>query len=136
MSGKWLRGGCIAAAFFMAAVLLAGAHDIGKINDVPHWFHKVEHFFYYGVMTLLLAHGLGRRWFWLALVFVPLVGALDEWHQIYVPRRNASVWDFAVDAIAAAVAVWAYYRWAASADTSAEMRGKRKEERGEGERER
>jgi len=106
----------------MAVALLAGAHDIGKINDVPHWFHKVEHFFYYGVMTLLLAHGLGRRWFWLALVFVPLVGALDEWHQIYVPRRNASLWDFAVDAIAAAVFVYAYVR----AGASAEMRGKRK----------
>jgi len=53
------------------------------------------------------------------------VGALDEWHQIYVPRRNASLWDFAVDAIAAAVFVYAYVR----AGASAEMRGKRKEER-------
>jgi VanZ family protein len=107
---KWIRGGCIAAAFFMAAILLLGAHDIGKINEVPHWFHKVEHFIYYGVMALLLAHGLGRRWFWIALIAVPLVGALDEWHQIYVPSRNASVWDWATDTIAAAVFVYAYMR--------------------------
>jgi len=108
---KWIRGGCIAAAFFMAAILLLGAHDIGKINEVPHWFHKVEHFIYYGIMALLLAHGLGRRWFWLALIAVSLVGVLDEWHQIYVPRRSASVWDWGVDAVAAAVAVWGYSRW-------------------------
>jgi VanZ family protein len=120
---KWMRAGCIAGALFMAALLLVGAHDIGKVNNVPHWFHKVEHFFYYGVMALLLAHGLGRRWFWLALFFVPLVGALDEWHQIYVPRRSASAWDWATDALAAAVAVYLYHRWT-TGERSDLVRGK------------
>jgi len=111
---NWIRGGCIAAACLMAAVLLFGAQDIGKINDVPHWFHKVEHFVYYGIMALLFAHGMGRRWFGLALVFVMLVGALDEWHQVYVPGRNASVWDWATDALAAMTAVYLYRRWIAA----------------------
>ena len=73
---------CIAAAVVMAAILLLGAHKIGHINRAPHWFHAVEHFLYYGVMAVLLAHGLGRRFFWIALVAVPFFGAVDEWHQL------------------------------------------------------
>ena len=111
ISNEWIRSGCIAAAFFMAVTLLFGAHEIGKINLVPHFFHKVEHFFYYGTMALLLARGLGRRWFWIALLAVPLVGALDEWHQLYVPGRNSSVWDWGTDALGTVVAVNIYYRW-------------------------
>ena len=110
-NGKWFRGGCIAAAFFMAAVLFFGAHEIGRINLVPHFFHKVEHFFYFGVMALLLAHGFGRRWWWIALIVVPLVGALDEWHQFYVPGRNSSAWDWMTDVLGSIVAVYAYDRW-------------------------
>ncbi len=110
INNNWVRGGCIAAAFFMAATLFFGAYEIAKVNHVPHFFHKVEHFFYYGGMAFLVAYGLGRRWFWIALLAVPLIGALDEWHQFYVPGRNSSAWDWATDAVGAAVAV-AVYRW-------------------------
>jgi VanZ family protein len=95
----------------MAVVLFFGAHEIGKINHVPHYFHKVEHFFYYGTMAFLLARGLGRRWWWIALLAVPLVGALDEWHQFYVPGRNSSAWDWGTDVVGTVVAAYVYYRW-------------------------
>ena len=111
ISGKWIRGGCIAAAFFMAVTLFFGALEIGKINSVPHLLHRVEHFLYYGSMAFLLARGLGRRSFWIALLAVPLVGALDEWHQLYVPGRNSSVADWMVDALGTVFAVYVYYRW-------------------------
>ena len=107
---NWIRGGCIAAALFMAVTLFLGAHEIGRVNSVPPLGHKVEHFLYYGVMAFLIASGLGRRWFWIALLFVPLVGALDEWHQLYVPGRNGSVIDWLVDVAGAMVAGWAYPR--------------------------
>lgn len=110
ISGKWIRGGCIAATFFMAATLFFGAHEIAKVNAVPHLLHQVEHFLYYGGMAFLLAHGLGRRWFWIALLAVLLAGALDEWHQLYVPGRNSSVRDWMVDAAGAIVAVYVYSR--------------------------
>lgn len=110
IKSKWIRGGCIAATFFMAATLFFGAHEIGKVNSVPHLFHKVEHFLYYGSMAFLLARGLGRRWFWIALLAVPLVGALDEWHQLYVPGRNSSVVDWMIDVAGAVVAVYVYWR--------------------------
>jgi len=44
MSSIWIGSGCVAAAFLMAVALFFGAHEIGKINLVPHCFHKVEHF--------------------------------------------------------------------------------------------
>ena len=94
----------------MALALFVGAHEVAKINTVPHWFHKVEHFFYFGTMALLLVHGLGRRWFWMALVAVSLVGALDEWHQLYVPGRSSSPWDWATDVLGAAVFVYGYWK--------------------------
>ena len=111
IKNNWIRGGCIAVAVFMAATLFLAAHDIGRVNSVPALGHKVEHFLYYGAMAFLIAIGLGRRWFWLALLFVPLIGALDEWHQFYVPGRNASAIDWLVDTVGTGVAVWGYWRW-------------------------
>ena len=110
IKNHWIRSGCIAAAFFMAATLFFGAHVIAKVNAVPHLLHQVEHFLFYGGMAYLLALGLGRRWFWIALLAVPLVGALDEWHQLYVPGRNSSASDWMLDASAAMVAVYIYRR--------------------------
>ena len=92
----------------MAAIVLFGAYRIGQINLLPSWFHTIEHFFYYGVMAILLAHGVGRRFFWIALLAVPLVGAIDEWHQLYVPGRNGSAMDWGVDALAALVGIYWY----------------------------
>jgi VanZ family protein len=122
-NGKWFRGGCIAAALLMAVTLFFGAHEIGKVNLVPHFFHKVEHFFYYGAMAFLLAHGLGPRWFWIALLAVPLIGALDEWHQLYVPGRNSSVYDWMTDVVGTVVAVYVYYRWIRRSERKEEGKG-------------
>ena len=105
---KWFRTASIAGAVLMAAIILFGAHMIAHINRVPSWFHTIEHFFYYGVMAVLLAHGIGRRFFLFALLAVPLVGALDEWHQLYVPGRNASAIDWAVDVFASLVGIYWY----------------------------
>jgi VanZ family protein len=104
----------------MAVALFVGAHEIGKINLVPHFFHKVEHFFYYGAMALLLAHGLGSRWWWTALIVVPMIGALDEWHQLYVPGRNSSAWDWMMDVLGAIVAVYVYYHWIRRRESAAQ----------------
>ena len=63
-----------------------------------------------GTMAALLSHGVGRRWLWLPLALVPLIGALDEWHQLYVPGRDASVYDWIADALGTFAFVYAYYR--------------------------
>ncbi len=107
----WIKGGCIAAAFFMAAVLFVGANEIGRVNALPSLAHKVEHFFYYGAMAVLIAFAVGRQRIWIALLVVPLIGALDEWHQLSVPRRNGSAYDWAVDVLGVIVALYLFHRF-------------------------
>jgi len=106
----WIRAGCIVVAILMAATLFFDAYEIGKVNFVPYVFHRLEHFVYYGGMAFLIACGLGRRWFWIVLLAVPLIGALDEWHQFYTPGRSSSVYDWLTDVLGTLVAVFLYYR--------------------------
>jgi VanZ family protein len=86
------------------------SEEIGKVSLVPAPFDKAEHFVYFGIMAVLLCVGLGLRWFWAVLLVIPLVGALDEWHQYYVPGRDNSVVDWIADAAGALVAVFACWR--------------------------
>ena len=101
---KWIRGGCLAAAFFMAAALFVGAKKVGELHLFPEPYDKAAHFVYYGIMCLLLVTGLGRKWRWLAVAIVAAVGAADEIHQIYVPGRDASVFDWLADLLGAVFA--------------------------------
>ncbi len=110
MSNKWIRGGCIAAAFFMAVTLFVGADEVGKAHLFPPPWDKLAHFCYYGTMAVLLAHGLGRRWWWIPLLAIPVVGALDEWHQFYVPGRDSSVYDWIADSAGTVTFLFAYRR--------------------------
>ena len=112
---NWIRGGCIAVAFFMAVLLFAIADKAGQVPLLPYLPDKLVHFCYYGVMAGLLALGLGRRWWWIALGVVPLIGALDEWHQFYVPGRDASAFDWLADVLGT-VAVTFVYREAVTRD--------------------
>jgi VanZ family protein len=80
-------------------------------------FDKVAHVGIFGVFGILLAWGFAepgnaggaRR---LALVFFlgALGGALDEVHQIFVPGRNADIWDAVADAIGTAAGLILYAR--------------------------
>ena len=108
---KWIRSGCIAAAFLMVATLFLGTEEAGKAHFFPAPWDKLAHFLYYGTIAALLSHGIGRRWLWLPLVLVPLVGAADEWHQMSVPGRDASIFDWIADELGTVAAVYVYYRW-------------------------
>ncbi len=62
-----------------------------------------------GYFTLALAtwHGLGwdrKRW-WLAWLIATLYAMTDEFHQSFVPGRNALVSDVILDSISAAAAL-------------------------------
>ena len=110
----------------MAALLFLAADKADQIPLLPELPDKLVHFCYFGVMALLLVHGLGRRWWWLPLVLVPLVGAFDEWHQLYVPGRDGSVYDWIADLAGTAAYVYAYFRVMGRTDR-AEARGPRAE---------
>jgi VanZ family protein len=52
--------------------------------------------------------------FWIALGLVTLYGASDEFHQLFVQTRVASVWDVLIDACGGALGLmllWSFGRW-------------------------
>lgn len=102
------------AAFFMTVLLFVGAEKAAEVPLFPAPFDKAAHFVYYGTMAVLLAHGVGVRWLLLPLLLVPLVGALDEWHQLSVAGRDASFLDWLADESGTLVGCYFYWRWTRS----------------------
>lgn len=81
---------------------------------------KTAHIAEYCVLTLLLYRAFrqdtltGYRWQWALVSFLLAVGfaGLDEFHQIFEPRRTGSVIDVGIDAVGAIIAlamVWRHY---------------------------
>lgn len=62
---------------------------------------KVVHLALYGVLGATLAwakrYGPSRVPHWALILVGFAYGAVDEWHQRFVPRRHPSTWDFAAD---------------------------------------
>ncbi len=89
------------------------ASYVGVDLELPD---KLVHGIEYAVGGFLAAAALRRdRRFWTwttAVVFCVAWGALDEFHQSFVPGRDATVMDLAADAVGAAVGAFAFTRWA------------------------
>jgi VanZ family protein len=82
--------------------------------DIPMWFpqqDKLMHLFVYGVLGLLvggsLHHRLShpRRFLWTGLL-CGCYGIIDEFHQSFVPGRNADVLDVCADLAGALLGTW------------------------------
>jgi len=100
-----LRRLCLVCAATMVFLLFwLGAKPIA-VNLFPEPWDKLAHFVAYGVIAGLLALGLERRQPLRLILLVSVIGALDEWHQLYLPGRSADVMDFLTDVAAAIVAV-------------------------------
>lgn len=76
---------------------------------------KGGHFTGYALLALANLHALGwdrKRWLaaWLLAV---LYSASDEFHQSFVPGRNAALMDVAIDALGAGTALllWSWFRY-------------------------
>jgi VanZ family protein len=68
---------------------------------------KTLHFTLFGMLAFLLLRALGGEQprpphFAAALLLAAGWGLLDEWHQSWVPGRNALAWDVVLDAAGAA----------------------------------
>ena len=74
--------------------------------EIP-FFDKILHFGYFGIGGALLAFislafrgELGKPLFFIFLALGMSVGALDEWHQSWVPGRTGSdLGDFIADSV-------------------------------------
>ncbi len=83
----------------------------GQIPPWPH-FDKVLHLCVYGILGALICRALNtigplnaNRWRLLvcAVVLTTLYGLSDEWHQSFVPDREASAADLLADFVGALI---------------------------------
>jgi VanZ family protein len=82
---------------------------------------KLAHVTEFGLFSITVFHGIrgGRsgwcfRWALATLVVAVTYAGMDEWHQSFVPLREARARDLAIDALGAVLAqvlVWAYASW-------------------------
>ncbi len=81
---------------------------VEHIEMIHHGFRKCGHLTEFAILALLFWRGIrepqkkdSRPWRWdeagLALTFVFLYAASDEFHQIFVPTRTALVSDIFID---------------------------------------
>lgn len=70
---------------------------------------KALHATFYAILALLWVWGLPlRQRIGAAWLLATAWGALDEWHQAYVPGRTADLWDLLADGVGAALALGVY----------------------------
>lgn len=71
--------------------------------------HAAEYFVLYVLVFLALHEGLHRYprrgSFWVPALFAILYGMLDEYHQKFVPNRDASIHDLLADMVGVGVGV-------------------------------
>jgi hypothetical protein len=89
----------------IVSLFVGGAQPVA-VNLIPSPWDKLGH----GVMFALLAWAIGvasglPHWQRLILAFLGslLVGVLDEWHQVYLPGRQAGWSDLIADAVGSAI---------------------------------
>lgn len=80
-------------------------------THLPKFSDKAIHFVEYGVLAAFVTFGFRQtRGAWsartiafAAWVWASVYGATDEWHQLYVPHRSSSVYDWLADTLGAAL---------------------------------
>ena len=105
-SQRWLPP-LLWAAFILILTSIPGSH-----LPVPpsRNFDKIVHLAIYGVLGWLTARAWpsGSRVTAAALVVVLLIscfGALDEWHQQFIPQRSMDLLDWTADTAGATIGV-------------------------------
>ena len=107
-----LRALCL---FAFAAVLLQlfVLAQAPLVRELANFFwDKVVHALAFGSIAMLLWVGIGFRAPLLNWGIVTVVGALDEFHQLFVPTRSADVFDMLADSLGAAVVTFILHRLA------------------------
>lgn len=86
------------------------SHPPSVLVKAPDYvLHAVEYFVLYVLVFLALHEGLhrypGRGSYWVPAVIAILYGLLDEYHQKFVPNRDASLRDVLADMVGVGVGV-------------------------------
>jgi VanZ family protein len=101
-AAPFLWAGCI-----LVSTSIPGAH-LPRVN-VPG-IDKVVHFTFYGLLGWLTVRALwgrggGVREAIAVLAAISLFGALDEWHQQFIPGRSMDLFDWVADTSGALVGI-------------------------------
>ena len=106
---------------WMAWIFVLSAQELPPVPRAGFsWEDKVQHAFTYALLALLTLGAatrvLGRRarpaaLYALAFTWAALYGLSDEWHQGFVPGRDASALDWLADASGAALVVLTMALW-------------------------
>jgi len=110
LAGAWPRA--LAPLAWMALIFYLSAEPP---RPGPAWASIVAHFIEYAVLAALwtwaLAPYLGGRALAVSLVVAAVYAVTDEYHQSFVPGRDADPVDVAVDWAGAAIAVVTVRAW-------------------------
>ena len=98
---QWIWIGLL--VLYAAAIGFVSHQPLGSGGaSFPH-ADKLAHVAEFGLFFLLAWQAAGKRW-WLAWLITIAFAASDEWHQSFVPARDASWLDFAADVVGASLA--------------------------------
>jgi hypothetical protein len=99
----------IAAGLTLAVAivsLLVGGNQSAAVGLLRPPWDKVAHLVAYaGFATLFIVATAGIAPTWVAILFIALLGAVDETVQSYVPGRSADLLDWLTDVTAAVLVV-------------------------------
>ncbi|MBX7149442.1 VanZ family protein [bacterium] len=101
---------------------LSSRSDLGINPFLFEYADKVIHFCEYFILGIFLArslawearyHHMRRRWRYLFLLVIPVLGISDEIHQLFVPNRMFDLLDFTADVLGAysgLIVAWKIYK--------------------------
>lgn len=100
-------------------ILIFWLSNQSKLPDVPvriPHLDKVEHFLTYSLLGFFVRRAFTHRtphWnsIFSAIVFCLLFGISDEFHQVFVPNRQADIFDLFADILGGIHGQWWYAQW-------------------------
>lgn len=93
-----------AASWAVASSILFGLFDLGAqpfaVALIPAPWDKLAHGGVFAVLAAAIGLASGLRGWRMVLISIAgaaLLGALDEWHQVFLPGRQAGLGDLLAD---------------------------------------
>jgi uncharacterized protein YfiM (DUF2279 family) len=88
-------------------LFIGGAQPVA-VGLIPVPWDKLAHAVVFAALAAAMGYASGLRGWSMLLVgfgYALGIGALDEWHQMYLPGRSAGLDDLAADAVGAGLGV-------------------------------
>jgi VanZ family protein len=99
------------ATFLVVLIQLFFLAEPPLLRELKNFFwDKSLHAMAFGSFAALLWFAFGYRHPIGNCVLIAAIGAVDEFHQIFIPTRTADIFDVAADIIGAAIATFILHR--------------------------